>query len=407
MEKKDNWQGLQDRLVVETSENRPVYLLMVGNPPRYIRLSPFAYELLHQRSNGNSFAEMAEIVTQKTGKTISPSEIEIAYQKVFAEISEIEANQKTKLSGFLLRLPLIPKSIVNQIAVYLSVAYHRPVTLGLLGLMVAATVIAPQHDWLFNFTKADLIWGYFLFFISLLFHEFGHASACLRYGAEPSNIGLTIYLVFPAFYSDVSDAWRLKRWQRVIVDMGGVFFQLVICALYVIVYRFTDWVALKVAILAIASSCILYLNPVFKFDGYWALSDALGVTNLSRQPGRIFRHIFTQSNQSNPSKNQGKRLPWSPLMMSVLAVYTVASFSIMGYLILAVFPILWRELLRYPALVADLFHQLVSSPHAVSFEQMTSFLFSTMMVGIVLLLFGRLVQFLLAAIGQLIKRSAV
>lgn len=407
MEKKDNWQGLQDRLVVETSENRPVYLLMVGNPPKYIRLSPFAYELLHQHSLGKSFAEMAEIVTQKTGKKMSPADIEIAYQKVFAEISEIEANQKTKLSGFLLRLPLIPKSIVTKIAVYLSVAYHRPVTLGLLALVVAATAIAPRNDWMFHFTKSDLIWGYFLFFISLLFHEFGHASACLRYGAEPSNIGLTIYLVFPAFYSDVSDAWRLKRWQRVIVDMGGVFFQLVICAVYVIVYRLTEWVALKVAILAIASSCILYLNPVFKFDGYWALADALGVTNLSRQPGRIFRHIFTQSNQSNQSKNQGKRLPWSPLMMSVLAVYTVASFSIMGYLILAVVPVLWRELLGYPALVANLINQVITSPHAVSFEQMTSFLFSTMMVGIVLLLFGRIIQFLLAAIGQLIKRDTV
>jgi putative peptide zinc metalloprotease protein len=405
MEKKDNWQGLQDRLVVETSENRPVYLLLVGNPPRYIRLSPFAYELLHQHSNGKSFAEMAEIVTQKTGKKMSPADIEIAYQKVFAEISEIEANQKTKLSGFLLRLPLIPKSIVNQIAVYLSVAYHRPVTLGLLGLMVAATVIAPQNERLFNFTKADLIWGYFLFFISLLFHEFGHASACIRYGAEPSNIGLTIYLMFPAFYSDVSDAWRLKRWQRVIVDMGGVFFQLVICAVYVIFYRLTEWVALKIAILAIASSCILYLNPVFKFDGYWALSDALGVTNLSRQPGRIFRHIFTQSSNSNNAS--ARRLPWSPLMMSVLAVYTVVSFSIIGYFFLTVLPILWREFLGYPALIAAFFNQVMTSPQAVSFEQITSFLFSTLMVGILLLIFGRIIQFLFAALRQLIKRSPV
>jgi putative peptide zinc metalloprotease protein len=401
MQKNYNWQGLQDRLVVETAENRPVYLLRVGNPPKYIRLSPFAYELLYQHSSGKSFEEMAEIVEQKTGKKMSPSEIEAAYQKVFSEISKIEANPKTRLSGFLLQLPLIPKSVVNQIASHLSVAYYRPVTLALLALIVASTAIAPRHDWLFSPAQADLIWGYFLFFISLLIHEFGHASACIRYGAEPSTIGVTIYLIFPAFYSDVSDAWKLKRWQRVIVDMGGVFFQLVICAVYVIGYRLTEWAALKIAILAIASSCILYLNPVLKFDGYWALSDALGVTNLSREPGRILRHIYIDSASS------ARRLPWSPLMMSVLAVYTVVSCGIMGYFIVTVVPVLWRELLGYPSLIVDLANQLINSPHALGFEQITSFLLSTLMVGILLLMFWRIIQFMFAAIRQLVKRSPV
>jgi putative peptide zinc metalloprotease protein len=398
MEKKYNWQGLEERLVVETSENRPVYLLLVGEPPRYIKLSVFAYELIHQHSLGKSFEEIAEIVREKTGKNLSPSEVETAYQKVLANISEIEDNQKNKLSGFLLRLPLIPKVVVNKIASYLAIAYYKPVAFFLLAFIVAATAIAPRNDLWFSFTETDLIWGYFFFFISLLFHELGHASACVRYGAKPSNIGLTIYLMFPAFYSDVTDAWRLKRWQRVIVDFGGVFFELIVGAIYVVCYTFTQWAGLKIAILAIASSCILYLNPVFKFDGYWALSDALGVTNLSREPERIFRHIF--------SKPSNKRLPWSPLMMSVLALYTVASFSIIGYFILAIFPVLWQQLLGYPSLITTFVQGLLSSPQKAGFEEIASFLISTLMVGILLLMCWRVIQFLLAAIKRLMKRVA-
>lgn len=246
--------------------------------------------------------------------------------------------------------------------------------------------------------KEDLIWGYFFFFISLLFHELGHASACVYYGAEPSNIGLTIYFIFPAFYSDVTDAWRLKRWQRVIIDFGGVFFQLIVGAIYIIFYKFTEWAALKIAILAIASSCILYLNPVFKFDGYWALSDALGVTNLSREPARIFRYIFNQIN--NPSN---KRLPWSPLIMSFLAIYTVTSFSIIGYFIWVVFPILWRQLLGYPLVITIFIEKLFTSPNQLGFEQITSFMTSTLMVGILLLMGWKLIQFLLTAIKRLLN----
>ncbi len=402
IEKTYNWQGLQERLVVETSENRPVYLLLVGAPPRYIRLSPFAYELLYQQSVGKSFEEIAEIVRQKTGKNLSPSEVEAAYKKVFSGISEIECNQKNKISGFLLRLPLLPKFVVNKIATYLSIAYYRPVAFFLLAVIVTATVIAPRHYLELSFTEKDLIWGYFFLFVSLLLHELGHASACFHYGAEPSNIGLTIYLIFPVFYSDVTDAWRLKRWQRVIVDLGGIYFQLVTAAIYVNFYNFTEWTALKIAILAIASSCILDLNPVLKFDGYWALSDALGVTNLSRERARIFRHIFSQSNDYS-----AKGLPWSPLMMSILAVYTVASFSIIGYFLWIIFPILWQELLGYPSLIATLVQQLLNSHKPLGFEQITSFLISTLTVGILLLMCWRLIQFLFAAIMQLVKRSAV
>ena len=47
--------------------------------------------------------------------------------------------------------------------------------------------------------------------VATAFHEFGHASACRYGGARPGVMGVGLYLVWPAFYCDVTDAYRLDR----------------------------------------------------------------------------------------------------------------------------------------------------------------------------------------------------
>ena len=60
------------------------------------------------------------------------------------------------------------------------------------------------------------------------FHELGHAAA-LRYGGGmPRGMGAGLYIVYPAFYTDVSDNYRLGRWARVRTDLGGFYFNLVL-----------------------------------------------------------------------------------------------------------------------------------------------------------------------------------
>ena len=62
---------------------------------------------------------------------------------------------------------------------------------------------------------------------SLLFHEFGHASACRYGGARPGVIGFGLYLGWPLLYTDVTDAYRLGRAGRLRTDLGGVYFNAV------------------------------------------------------------------------------------------------------------------------------------------------------------------------------------
>jgi len=268
-------QGIQERLIVDTSEGRQVYLLAVGTNPTYIRLSSTSYYLLEQRSLGVSFESVAEDLNKK-GQQVSPAQVEAAYHKVLGKINEIERNPKSKQSEFFFRFPLLPKSWVRPIAASLSFAFSKIIVYFLLGFMALA-------------------------------------------------------------------AWRLKRWQRVIVDIGGVFFQLVVAAVYVIIYKFTDLLAFKLALLMIVGSCLFTLNPVFKFDGYWFLADALGVTNLAAQPLRISNYFFNKFR-----KRPVKPLPWPPIILIILTLYTFLSFAIWGYFLWFIFPLFWQESVKYP-----------------------------------------------------------
>ena len=64
--------------------------------------------------------------------------------------------------------------------------------------------------------------------VSAAFHEIGHASACRYGGATPGGMGMGMYLVWPAFYTDVTDAYRLPERARLRVDLGGMYFNAII-----------------------------------------------------------------------------------------------------------------------------------------------------------------------------------
>src|SRR3954451_13038614 len=100
------------------------------------------------------------------------------------------------------------------------------------------------------------------------FHELGHASACRYGGATPGGMGAGIYMVWPAFYTDVTDAYRLPRRDRLRVDLGGLYFNALVA-----VATMGVWLAVRVdaLLLLIGLQLLLMvkqLSPVIRADGY-------------------------------------------------------------------------------------------------------------------------------------------
>ena len=124
------------------------------------------------------------------------------------------------------------------------------------------------------------------------FHEIGHAAACRYGGATPGAMGMGLYLVWPAFYTDVTDAYRLPRRDRLRVDLGGLYFNAIVAVVTAAV-----WLAWRVdALLLLVALQLLMmvknLSPVIRSDGYHILADATGVPDLYAHIGPTLRRLL-------------------------------------------------------------------------------------------------------------------
>lgn len=127
---------------------------------------------------------------------------------------------------------------------------------------------------------------------SMLFHEFGHASACLYSGARPGRIGCGIFLIWPSMYTDVTDVYRVGRAGRLRTDLGGVYFNTIFILALAACYAGTGRTVLLAAILFVHFEIIDQLLPVLRFDGYFLLADLVGVPDLFGRIRPILRGLL-------------------------------------------------------------------------------------------------------------------
>lgn len=122
--------------------------------------------------------------------------------------------------------------------------------------------------------------------ISVFFHEIGHASACQFYGKTVSKIGGGFYLFRPVMFADVSQIWSLDRMKRIKVSLSGIYFELLLVVfLFTLQLTFNSDIFLCLGYLLMTQS-LWNLNPLIRSDGYWIVTDSLGILNLNKE-GRV------------------------------------------------------------------------------------------------------------------------
>ena len=127
---------------------------------------------------------------------------------------------------------------------------------------------------------------------SLLFHEFGHASACRYGGARPGVIGFGLYLVWPSLYTDVTDAYRLDRAGRLRTDLGGVYFNAIFILALSGGYAATGQPVFLAAAFLDNFQILQQLVPLVRMDGYFILADLAGVPDLLGLLGPIMASLL-------------------------------------------------------------------------------------------------------------------
>jgi hypothetical protein len=135
--------------------------------------------------------------------------------------------------------------------------------------------------------SSELLTHAYLIPFALLFatfvHEFGHLAAALSQGARTGLIIVKPRGSLPAFVTQIPELWQLSRHQRVIVDFGGCWLQLLITGILGMVYWITGAKDCALAIRLTDLLIVLALVPTPGSDGYWLLSDFQGFTNMRKE----------------------------------------------------------------------------------------------------------------------------
>ena len=239
-----------------------------------------------------SIEELERQLAHRTGRSVPRADlVRLLFEQLPPALLE-DSPEPAVRTPFLFRTTLVRERWLEPLTARLTWMFNAPTVLVVslaaavgcaLTLAHASVLIRVAPVW----QQAIVI--YLALAISGLVHELGHASACRRYGSPHGSIGFGLYLIYPAFYADVSKAWRLPQMARAVVDLAGMYFQCVLLSGFagyalltgnVIAYRLV-WITIF--------SMACNLNPIFKMDGYWLLSDLGGARNLHKQMSSTFR----------------------------------------------------------------------------------------------------------------------
>jgi putative peptide zinc metalloprotease protein len=133
-------------------------------------------------------------------------------------------------------------------------------------------------------------------------------------------MGIGLYLVWPAFYTDVTDAYRLSRSGRLRTDLGGVYFNTIFILLTAAAYVATGFEPLLLVIAIQHAEILHQFLPVVRLDGYYIVSDLAGVPDMFRRIGPTLKSLLPWR-RPEPAVAELKR--WVRVAVSVYVLTVV------------------------------------------------------------------------------------
>jgi putative peptide zinc metalloprotease protein len=162
-------------------------------------------------------------------------------------------------------------------------------------------------------------------------HETGHASALVSNGCTQTEIGFGLYIYYPVLYTDVSEAWKLPRQRRALIDVGGVYFQSVFQLLLLSLFFINGSPILIYFFLFNDLIMFRTMNPFLRMDGYWLVADLFGIYNLREQSTKLIKHyVLKLFGSARATKTPLQTL--QPRTRVALAVYSVLSVTFFFYI---------------------------------------------------------------------------
>ncbi|MBP2846647.1 HlyD family efflux transporter periplasmic adaptor subunit [Dickeya oryzae] len=204
-----------------------------------------------------------------------------------------------------------------------------PLILLLGGFLVSRDWVRYTH----SFPHLFSLQGAAAFGVALVFakfiHELGHAFMAKRAGCQVQTMGVAFIVLFPLFYTDVSDAWKLKEQRaRLLISAGGILAELMLACVALLAWALLPDGPMRTAAFMLSSATwittlVVNLNPLMRFDGYFLLSDFWRVENLQERAYALCRWRLREAlfGYGHPAPHT-----WSPSMQRKLLIWGYASW---------------------------------------------------------------------------------
>jgi putative peptide zinc metalloprotease protein len=316
-----------------TPDNR--FLLIVAG--RVYQVGELLYHVIGRLQAGETLADICADYRLR-GTQLREAEVDLVLRKYLAVPEELAPRRSSYLHT---KFDLVGPELLHRLCQPLLGLFRgqlMPVLLVLAGLVTAAFV----HRWgtfvLDTSSRAMLLSGvgaYVGLVLGIFCHELGHASAATRFGVAPKAIGFGFYLLFPVFFADVTNVWTLGKRPRIMINLAGVYLQLLFCVLLIGVFYLLPAGQetgrhLVGTIISMNVVVVLYsLNPFLRNDGYWVYSDLFDVPNLMSRsvlyPWRLLG-LVAPENRAIPTTF---RFPQDVALL----VYSLANYGLFFYLL--------------------------------------------------------------------------
>src|SRR5688572_28396515 len=309
-----------------------------------VQLGPLMYGLLEEIDGRRDPQALAAAMSQRLGRTLGPEHVlkigeKLAQQGLLAGFEDKAPPRSNPLLSLRWKVLVTNPKVTRALTRPFEILFRPWVLLPALVAFLAVCWFVLIHKGVAAATAQAfdspelllLVLG--LTIASAAFHEIGHSAAC-RYGGGRSGVtGASIYRVLPAFYTDVTDAYRLPRKSRLRTDLGGIYFNS-----FVAVVTLGVWLAtgLEVLLLLIAIQMleiVKNLSPVIRSDGYHIISDATGVPDLYMHLGPTLKRLLPWKRRE-PSALKG----WARLFVTAWVLIIVPILLAMAFSAILLFP---------------------------------------------------------------------
>lgn len=201
----------------------------------------------------------------------------------------------------------------------------------------------PDIPLYYNFTHKtfmDFAEFWVLLFGLGFIHESAHGLTCKHYGGEVHNMGLMFLYLTPAFFVDVTETWvSATKIQRLATIIAGIWIEMVLCGIAMIVWTntqpsaFVHDLAYKVVLITGLAVIVMNLNPLLKLDGYYFLTELIGIPDLKERSTSFVSAWFQNSVLRLPAEVPAVPRRRAPLFIVYAVISGAYSYLVLFFVV--------------------------------------------------------------------------